>query len=105
MAYDASQDPTKDVRERIYIPELLRGLAVTTRHFLLNLFRDRDKNTSVVDRKSASLVSTVQYPEERVTYPPGYRGLHRLAPKEEGKPPRDACYIVATASPAPGNPI
>src|SRR5712671_5664152 len=100
MAYDASQDPTKDVRERIYIPELLRGLAVTTRHFLRNLFRDRDKNTSVVDRKSASLVSTVQYPEERVTYPPGYRGLHRLVPREDGKPRCVACYMCATVCPA-----
>src|SRR5260370_23128324 len=99
MAYDASQDPTKDVRERIYIPELLRGLAVTTRHFLLNLFRDRDKNTSVVDRKSASLASTVQYPEERVTYPPGYRGLHRLGPRDDRKPRCAAWSLFATLSP------
>jgi NADH-quinone oxidoreductase subunit I len=100
MAYDASQDPTKDVRERLYVPELLRGLAVTTRHFLRNLFRDRDKNTSVVDRKGASLVSTVEYPEERVTYPPGYRGLHRLVPREDGKPRCVACYMCATVCPA-----
>jgi NADH-quinone oxidoreductase subunit I len=100
MAYDASQDPTKDVRERIYIPELLRGLAVTTRHFLRNLFRDRDKNTSVVDRLGPSLVTTVEYPEERVTYPPGYRGLHRLVPREDGKPRCVACYMCATVCPA-----
>src|SRR5215469_12443038 len=100
MAYDASQDPRQDVRERIYIPELLRGLAVTTRHFLKNLFRERDKNPSVVDRQGPSLVSTVQYPEERIPYPPGYRGLHRLVPREDGKPRCVACYMCATVCPA-----
>jgi len=100
MAYDASQDPRQDVRERIYIPELLRGLAVTTRHFLRNLFRERDKNPSVVDRKGPNLVTTVEYPEERVPYPPGYRGLHRLVPREDGKPRCVACYMCATVCPA-----
>ena len=38
MAYKATQDPRTDVRERSYLPELIRGLAITTRHFLRNLF-------------------------------------------------------------------
>lgn len=100
MAYKASHDPTQDVRERIYLPELLRGLAVTTRHFLRNLFGQRDTNARVVDRKGTSLVSTVQYPEEKVVYPPGYRGLHRLVPRADGKPRCVACYMCATVCPA-----
>jgi len=99
-SYKASQDPTQDVRERIYLPELLRGLAVTTRHFLRNLFGERDPNTRVVDRKGTSLVTTVQYPEERVPYPVGYRGLHRLVPREDGKPRCVACYMCAAVCPA-----
>ncbi len=98
--YKASQNPTEDIRERMYLPELLRGLAVTTRHFLRNLFGDRDKNTSVVDRKGTNLVSTVQYPEEKMPYPEGYRGLHRLVPREDGKPRCVACYMCATVCPA-----
>src|SRR4051812_35676470 len=98
MAYDASQDPHTDVRERIYIPELLRGLAITTTHFLRNLFGARDRNTDVVDRKA--LISTVEYPEERIPYPPGYRGTHRLVPREDGKPRCVACYMCATVCPA-----
>src|SRR6516165_5060007 len=100
MAYKASKNPTTDLRERLYIPELLRGLAITTRHFLRNLFNPRDKNTQVVDRKGLNLVSTVSYPEEKTPYPPGYRGLHRLVPREDGKPRCVACYMCATACPA-----
>lgn len=100
MAYQASKDPTKDLRERLYVPELLRGLAITTRHFLRNVFGTRDTNLEVVDRKGTSLVTTVQYPEEKPIYPEGYRGLHRLVPREDGKPRCVACYMCATVCPA-----
>ena len=100
MAYQASKDPTQDLRVRIYLPELLRGLAVTTKHFLRNLFGQRDTNARVGDRTGTSLVTTVEYPEERVTYPVGYRGLHRLVPREDGKPRCVACYLCATVCPA-----
>ncbi len=94
-------DPTaRDLRERLYLPDLLRGLAITTGHFLKNLFGARDANPEVVNRKGTSLVSTVQYPEEKVNYPPGYRGLHRLVPREDGKPRCVACYMCATVCPA-----
>lgn len=89
-----------DLRERLYLPDFLKGLAITTTHFLKNLFSERDANTSVIDRTKDSLVSTVQYPEEKVTYPPGYRGLHRLVPREDGKPRCVACYMCATICPA-----
>jgi len=100
MPYDASRNPRQDVRERIYIPEMLRGLAVTTRHFLRNLFGQRDTNPSVLERTGTSLVTTVEYPEERVPYPPGYRGLHRLVPRDDGKLRCVACYMCATVCPA-----
>ncbi|XXF75758.1 NADH-quinone oxidoreductase subunit I [Myxococcaceae bacterium GXIMD 01537] len=100
MAYNASHDPREDIRERSYLPELLRGLAITTRHFLRNLFGTRDTNTEVVDRTGTSLMTTVQYPEEKVVYPEGYRGLHRLVPREDGKPRCVACYMCATICPA-----
>lgn len=89
-----------DVRERTYVPELLKGLAVTTKHFLANLFGERDPNPNVLERKGLSKVATVQYPEERLEYPPGYRGLHRLVPREDGKPRCVACYMCATICPA-----
>ena len=100
MAYKATQDPRTDPRERAYLPELIRGLAITTRHFLRNLFGTREVDTPFEDRKGTSLVTTVQYPEEKIPYPPGYRGLHRLVPREDGKPRCVACYMCATICPA-----
>ncbi|WP_163996986.1 NuoI/complex I 23 kDa subunit family protein [Pyxidicoccus caerfyrddinensis] len=100
MAYNVSKDPRTDIRERAYVPELLRGLAITTKHFFRNLFGTRDTNVSVVDRKGTSLMTTVQYPEEKQVYPEGYRGLHRLVPREDGKPRCVACYMCATICPA-----
>lgn len=88
--------------QKIYVPEVLRGLAVTTSHFLRNLFGARDENHEVVYRKGGlgNEVVTVQYPEERIPYPPGYRGLHRLVPREDGNPRCVACYMCATVCPA-----
>jgi len=101
MAYiKASKNPSGDLRERLYLPELIRGLAITTRHFLRNLFVGRDVNSEVQDRTGGNLVSTVSYPEEKTPYPPGYRGLHRLVPRDDGKPRCVACYMCATICPA-----
>jgi NADH-quinone oxidoreductase subunit I len=100
MAYQASKNPTTDLRERLFLPELLRGLAITTRHFLKNLFNPRDTNPQVQDRVGENLVTTVSYPEEKTPYPPGYRGLHRLVPREDGKPRCVACYMCAAICPA-----
>lgn len=100
MAYNASKDPRTDLRERLYVPELLRGLAINARHFFRNLFGTRDVNPHVLERKGTSLVTTVQYPEEKIPYPEGYRGLHRLVPREDGKPRCVACYMCATICPA-----
>ena len=90
----------QDVRERAYLPELIKGIVITTRHFLRNLLGERDRNPDVVERQGYSTISTVEYPEEKVTYPEGYRGLHRLVPREDGKPRCVACYMCATICPA-----
>jgi NADH-quinone oxidoreductase subunit I len=85
--------------ERLYVPELVKGVAITTRHFLRGLWSERDENPEVLDRKSKSYV-TVEYPEQRVPYPLGYRGMHRLIPREDGMPRCVACYMCATACPS-----
>ena len=94
------ETPELDTRERAYVREVVRGLAVTTRHFFRNLFGRRDLNPEVADRQGANLVSTVAWPEEKKAYPPGYRGMHRLVPREDGKPRCVACYMCATVCPA-----
>jgi len=97
------QPPATDLRARMYFPEVIRGLGTLTRHFLRNLFFARDPNPDILDRSRqgpSSQVVTLQYPEEKQTYPPGYRGLHRLVPREDGRPRCVACYMCAAICPA-----
>ncbi len=100
MSYPASQNPHEDIRESTYVPELLKGMAITARVFWRNLFGERDLTTRVVERKGLSRVATIAYPEEKPVYPEGYRGLHRLVPRDDGRPRCVACYMCATACPA-----
>ena len=103
MPYQVENRPP-DLRERMYFPEIIRGIGTITRHFVRNFFFARDKNPDILERRRGQFgVSdnvTLAYPEERAPYAPGYRGLHRLVPREDGKPRCVACYMCATACPA-----
>lgn len=77
-----------DVADRLYLPALADGLSATVRHFFRNVF-GREKYTR-----------TVQYPEEKATYPERFRGMHRLVPREDGAPRCVACFMCQTACPA-----
>ncbi|HSN93236.1 MAG TPA: NADH-quinone oxidoreductase subunit I [Anaeromyxobacteraceae bacterium] len=103
MPYQLENRPP-DLRESMYFPEIIRGIGTLTRHFLRNFFFSRDRNPDILERRRGKFgvadAVTLQYPEERQPYPPGYRGLHRLVPREDGKPRCVACYMCATACPA-----
>jgi NADH-quinone oxidoreductase subunit I len=103
MPYTLENRPS-DVRESMYFPEIIRGIGQITKHFLKNLFFARDANPDILARKRGpfgySDNVTVQYPEEKAPYPAGYRGLHRLVPREDGRARCVACYMCATACPA-----
>jgi NADH-quinone oxidoreductase subunit I len=100
VSYPVPEDRPQSLRESLYLPELLHGLGVTAAHFFRNLFMRRDPNPDILARQGPNQISTVEYPEERVHYPVGYRGLHRLVPREDGKPRCVACYMCATVCPA-----
>ena len=103
MPYPLQNQPA-DLRESMYFPEIIRGIGTITRHFLKNLFFSRDANPDVLNRKRGGFGYsdnvTLQYPEEKAPYAPAYRGLHRLVPREDGRPRCVACYMCATACPA-----
>jgi NADH-quinone oxidoreductase subunit I len=79
--------PTMGFWQRVYLIEVVRGLGVTLRHLLRNLFRQQDMPTS-------------SFPEVVRTLPEGFRGLHRLTKKEDGTPRCVACMMCPTACPA-----
>jgi NADH-quinone oxidoreductase subunit I len=81
-----------------YLPEILKGLRITAKHFLVNLaihiqrlFGSRRKNRGSV---------TYQYPEERRPLSPRVRSLHRLTKREDGSPRCVACMMCETICPA-----
>jgi NADH-quinone oxidoreductase subunit I len=84
--------------ERLYVPEVLRGLSVTMFHFFRNLSLHILHSLGLAEQTKAAY--TTQYPEERKRYPDSYRGSHRLTLKEDGSVRCTACFLCATACPA-----
>jgi NADH-quinone oxidoreductase subunit I len=92
------QTPKLTLAERLYLPEVLRGVGVTTRHFFRNLaLHTLHLFGLATDRRAAV---TTQYPEERKVYPTAYRGAHRLTLKPDDAVRCTACFLCATACPA-----
>ena len=73
--------------ERIYLGPILGGLRVTLRHFLRNVFGQRD-------------IATIQYPEVKRQYSERLRGRHILTTDETGNVRCVACYMCETTCPA-----
>ena len=45
-------------------------------------------------------IATIEYPEEKMTYPERYRGLHRLMLRDDGQVRCVACMMCPTVCPA-----
>jgi NADH-quinone oxidoreductase subunit I len=73
--------------QKLYIPEILRGMWVTNRHFWTNLFGRKHTVTQ-------------QYPEQPTTVTERYRGRHRLMRKEDGSPRCSDFLLCGSACPA-----
>jgi len=89
-----------------FLAATAKGLGVTIKHFARNLFlplrsvKSRAKAGAPVDESWKSEIETVQYPDEKVTYPERYRGLHRLMLREDGAVRCVACMCCPTVCPA-----
>ncbi len=90
--------PRLTLAERLYLPQVVQGLAVTTRHFAVNMTLHVLHVFGLARARRAAV--TVQYPEERKVYTEGYRGAHRLTLKPDGSVRCTACFLCATACPA-----
>lgn len=79
-------DPQLNAAEKLYLPQILGGMATTLRHMGKSLFNKP---------------MTVQYPEEqRALRIENYRGVHRLNKDEDGRVACVACFMCSTACPA-----
>lgn len=90
--------PRLTLAERAYLPQVVQGIAITTRHFLRNLTLHVLHVFGLARERRAAV--TTQYPEERKIYSEGYRGAHRLTLKPDGSVRCTACFLCATACPA-----
>lgn len=73
--------------ESVYFPEIFRGLVVTMRHLVKNIFHTGE-------------MVTMQYPEEKRAYSNRFRGRHRLMQREDGTARCVACQMCSTVCPA-----
>jgi NADH-quinone oxidoreductase subunit I len=67
--------------------EIVKGLAVTARHLVRNIFATDD-------------MPTMQYPEQKRVYSERFRGRHRLMQRDDGTPRCVACQMCSTYCPA-----
>jgi NADH-quinone oxidoreductase subunit I len=81
------QRPEVKGASKFYLGEVLRGLTVTLRHVLSNLFHPKR-------------MPVVFYPEQKKDLPATVRGRHRLMKREDDSPRCTACMLCATACPA-----
>ncbi len=73
--------------EKIYYPEIIKGVGVSLKHFFGNITKKK-------------YIPTLQYPEEKQEYPEIFRGRHRLMERDDGTLRCVACMMCATACPA-----
>lgn len=84
--------------EKIYLPEIVRGVALTCRHFFWNLFLHIAHRVGLLRGRPAAV--TYQYPEQPRPLSPRLRTRHRLTVREEGTPRCVGCMLCETVCPA-----
>jgi NADH-quinone oxidoreductase subunit I len=84
--------------ERLYLTEIVRGLALTARHFAVNFPRHVARGLGFKIGKGQTV--TIEYPEERRPYAGRLRTRHRLMRRQDGSPRCVACMMCETICPA-----
>jgi NADH-quinone oxidoreductase subunit I len=90
------ESPKLNALENVYLPEVIKGLGTTLRHFVTSFGQGKTSRT-------------MQYPEERREDLPlekgglevsNFRGVHRLNRDEQGRVKCVACMMCPTICPA-----
>jgi NADH-quinone oxidoreductase subunit I len=80
------------------VREIARGAAITSRHFFVNMTFHTLRLFGVKTKRRGAV--TIQYPEFRKELSPRHRSLHRLRPREDGRPSCVACMLCVTVCPS-----
>jgi NADH-quinone oxidoreductase subunit I len=84
--------------EKLYIPQVLSGLRVTSTHLVRNLFLHAAHRFGLLRHFRAAV--TFQYPEEVRSYEARFRSRHRLTVRDDGTPRCVGCMLCETVCPA-----
>ncbi len=87
-----------NIFERLYLTEVIRGMAITAKHFLVNFPRHVLRGIGIKIDKGNTV--TIEYPEERKPLAKRLRTRHRLTRRSDGSPRCVACMMCETACPA-----
>jgi len=83
--------------EKLYIPEIIRGLYITTKHFVPNFVSV--VRAYVLKKPEERKIMTIYYPEEKPNIPEAYRGRPVLVRGDDGKEKCVACGLCEVACP------
>ena len=84
--------------EKLYVPQIVCGLKITSAHFIRNLGLHLAHRVGLLKRLAAS--ATFQYPEQPRPLEARFRSRHRLTVREEGTPRCVGCMLCETVCPA-----
>jgi len=80
------------------LKELARGAAITSRHLFVNMTLHTLRFFGVKTKRAGAV--TIPYPEVRKELSPRHRSLHRIRPREDGRPSCVACMLCVTVCPS-----
>ena len=92
------EQPKLTLWQKLYVPEIIRGVWITTKHLLYNLILHTLHLMGLFRHIPAAV--TVQYPDERRPLALRTRTRHRLTKREDGSPRCVACMMCETVCPA-----
>lgn len=90
--------PKLNFWQRVYLSEVFRGIAITSRHFWKNTFFHLMHAIGLF--KGIQAAVTILYPEHRRIMPKRSRTRHRLMKRTDGSTRCVACMMCETVCPA-----
>lgn len=90
--------PEMNLWQKMYFPEVFRGVWITSKHFWKNMFFHTMHALGLF--KAIRAAVTIMYPEEKRRISPRSRTRHRLTQRQDGSPRCVACMMCETVCPA-----